>query len=583
MPTESLGQILLQHSKLTADQLDSALRIQQTRRPRPELGQILLENNLINPNQLGQALAQQWHIPFISNISRNQIDPKLLKRFSLDFLKKNCMLPILVENNQIAVALANPLNVTAYDSIMNVLDQHCPRIICPAAEIEKAISRHYYQAASKQNTKNSMFHKQKSEMTNLNPPQTKQEDLLNIAHQAPTVKIVNTILFQAVNSRASDIHIEPYDNEVKVRFRIDGVLHDMFTPPPHQVAAVISRLKIMAHLNIAERRLPQDGQARIKIGEKELDVRVSTIPISGGERVVLRLLDKGGAELSLEQLGFAPDIKECFHNLIQTPHGIFLITGPTGSGKTTSLYCAINELNNQERNILTVEDPIEYQIPGVGQMQVKPKINLTFANCLRHILRQDPDVIMIGEIRDTETAEIAIHASLTGHLVFSTLHTNDSASAITRLTDMGIEPFLISSSLMAVMAQRLVRTICPKCKTACQIEDKLDHLDNGKNISLQTMGPFYMGTGCSHCHETGYFGRTGIFELLVIDDEIKELINKQSAAYTIKNSALKNGMLALRNDGLRQAQLGITTIEEVLRVTQDSNRMDTRKSEHAHI
>jgi len=583
MPTESLGQIFLQQTELTADQLDSALRIQQTRRPRPGLGQILLENNLINPNQLGQALAQQWNIPFISKISRNQIKPELLGRFSLNFLKNNCMLPILDKNSQLAIALADPLNVTAYDSIMNVLGQHCPRIVCSAAEIEKAISRHYYQAASKQNSKGPMAHKQNSETTTLNPSQIKQEDLLNIAHQAPTVKLVNTILFQAVNSRASDIHIEPYENEVKVRFRIYGVLHDMFTPPPHQITAVISRLKIMAHLNIAERRLPQDGQARIKIGDKELDIRVSTIPTSGGERVVLRLLDKGGAELSLEQLGFAPDIKECFHNLIQTPHGIFLITGPTGSGKTTSLYCAINELNNQERNILTVEDPIEYQLPGVGQMQVKPKISLTFASCLRHILRQDPDVIMIGEIRDTETAEIAIHASLTGHLVFSTLHTNDSASAISRLTDMGIEPFLISSSLMAVMAQRLVRKICPQCKTACQIEDKLDRLGNGQNMSPLTMGPFYMGSGCSHCHETGYFGRTGIFELLIIDDEIKELINKQSAAHTIKKTALEKGMLSLRNDGLRQAQIGNTTLEEILRVTQDSNRMDTRKSEHALI
>ncbi|KPK76924.1 MAG: hypothetical protein AMJ79_04960 [Phycisphaerae bacterium SM23_30] len=581
MQTESLGQILLNQTNLTAEQLDWALRLQQTRRPRISLGKILLENDLISPDQLGRALAQQWNIPFMEKIAPERIKPELLTRLPLDFLKKQRMLPIIDNEGQITVALADPLNVTAYDSVMNVLGRFCPRVLAPSSEIEKAVSRCYYQTTHKQDTDKAKHEKIPTPFHHPNLAQTKREDLLNIAHQAPIVKLVNTILFQAVSSRASDIHIEPYENEVKVRYRIDGVLHDVFTPPQHQITAVISRLKIMANLNIAERRLPQDGQSRIKIGEKELDMRVSTIPTSGGERVVLRLLDKGGPGLSLEQLGFARDIKDHFQQLIQTPHGIFLLTGPTGSGKTTTLYCAITELNNHERNILTVEDPIEYQLPGVGQMQVKPKINLTFANCLRHILRQDPDVIMIGEIRDIETAQIAIHASLTGHLVFSTLHTNDSASAVTRLIDMSIEPYLISSSLMAIMAQRLVRVICPQCKIACRIEDNLDDLINDKKSSTLRQTQFYTGRGCSHCLETGYFGRTGIFELLIVEENIKELINKQAAAHTIKKAALENGMRTLRDDGLRQAQAGITTLQDVLRVTQDSQRTNSRINEHA--
>ncbi len=570
MQTESLGQILLNQTDLTAEQLDWALRLQQTRRPRLSLGQILLENNLINPDQLGRALAQQWNIPFIEKIPSDRIKSELLTRLPLDFLKKQRLLPITDNDGRIAIALADPLNVTAYDSVMNVIGRFCPRVLSPAPEIEKAISRCYYQTTPKRPDKNNKLEKSADNTHSLNPAQNKREDLLNIAHQAPIVKLVNTILFQAVNSRASDIHIEPYENEVKVRFRIDGVLHDVFKPPQHQIAAVISRLKIMANLNIAERRLPQDGQSRIKIGQNQLDMRVSTIPTSGGERVVLRLLDKGGPGLSVEQLGFAPDIRDRFNQLIQTPHGIILLTGPTGSGKTTTLYCA-------------VEDPIEYQLPGVGQMQVKPKINLTFANCLRHILRQDPDVIMIGEIRDVETAEIAIHASLTGHLVFSTLHTNDSASAVTRLIDMGIEPYLISSSLMAIMAQRLVRVICPQCKTACRIEDNLNSfIDEQKNPTVR-QEQFYTGRGCSHCLETGYLGRTGIFELLVVDENIKELINKQAPAHTIKNAALENNMHTLRDDGLRQARAGFTTLEEVLRVTQESHRTDSRITEHAAL
>ncbi|MCK4628877.1 MAG: Flp pilus assembly complex ATPase component TadA, partial [Sedimentisphaerales bacterium] len=399
MQTESIGQILLRDTELTAEQLDSALRLQQTRRPRPELGRILIEKGFITSNQLSKALARQWDLPFMDTISPGRLKVDLIRDLPLEFLKKQCVLPVLDQQGRVHIALADPLNVEAYDAVLNRLGRYCPRLVCPASEIEQAVSRCYYQNFNRNNTDSHTDADKVQTKPNQNKnimAQSPREDLLDIAQSknAPVIKMVNTILFQAVNHRASDIHIEPYENEVKVRFRIDGVLHDVFTPPGEQVTALISRLKIMANLNIAERRLPQDGQSRIKIGEQEMDVRVSIIPTAGGERVVLRLLDKGGSGLTIEQTGFDPEIKHRFQNLINSPHGIILLTGPTGSGKTTTLYCAINELNTHERNILTVEDPIEYQLPGIGQMQVKPKINLTFANCLRHILRQDPDVIM---------------------------------------------------------------------------------------------------------------------------------------------------------------------------------------------
>jgi len=526
-------------------------------------------------------------IQYLETILPEQLNPELVRKLPLEFLKKQCAIPLLLENGQVAVALAEPLNIEAYDAILSVLAQPCSRVICPASEIEKAISRCYYQSSgigkgtpfcdllqngspSESENPNAQDLLQYDNGVNSTFVQTHAEDLLNIANKAPVIKLVNKIFFQAVHSRASDIHVEPYENEARIRFRIDGVLHDVFTLPKQQIAALVSRLKIMANLNIAERRLPQDGQSRIKIAQNLVDIRVSVIPTLGGERVVLRLLDKGCGGLALNEIGFYPEVLNHFRNLIGIPHGIILLTGPTGSGKTTTLYAAINELNCEERNILTVEDPIEYQLPGVGQMQIKPKINLTFANCLRHILRQDPDVIMIGEIRDVETAEIAIQASLTGHLVLSTLHTNDSASAITRLIDMGIEPYLISSSVVAVMAQRLLRLICPECKKACTPEEEIasQWRENEKRSAIR--GQFYRGFGCENCLETGYLGRTGIFELLIIDDDIKDLIIKRSGSYIIKEAAVEKGMSTLREDGLQKALAGETTLEEVCRVTQDS-------------
>ncbi|MHC4354369.1 MAG: type II secretion system ATPase GspE, partial [Planctomycetota bacterium] len=470
-------------------------------------------------------------------------------------------------------ALADPFNVEAYDAIATVLGRPCSRVTCSATEIEQSIGRCYYQndaigsVADDLALEESLNGEDDHDVHHSGGPMA--EDLLNIANKAPVIKLVNKIFFQAVHSRASDIHIEPYEDEARVRFRIDGVLHDISSLPKSQVAALVSRLKIMANLNIAERRLPQDGQSRIKIGENLMDIRVSVVPTSGGERVVLRLLDKGSGELGLNDIGFGPEVLERLRELIRLAHGIVLLTGPTGSGKTTTLYAAMTELNSEERNILTVEDPIEYQLPGVGQMQVKPKIDLTFASCLRHILRQDPDVIMIGEIRDVETAEIAIQASLTGHLVLSTLHTNDSASAVTRLIDMGIEPYLISSSVVAVIAQRLLRVICPQCKQPYTPSGQVVSLWGESGGSATIGGQLYKGAGCENCLDTGYLGRTGISELLTIDDEIKELISKRRGSHIIKEAAVQKGMATLREDGLRKALAGETTLEEVCRVTQD--------------
>ncbi|MBN1803778.1 MAG: type II secretion system ATPase GspE [Sedimentisphaerales bacterium] len=522
---------------------------------------------------------------YLETILPEHLNPELVRKLPLEFLKNQCAVPIVLEGGRVAIALADALNIEAYDAILNILTgtretikelwkpgQQCARITCPACEIEKAISSCYYNQSAFVNNDNP------DEQANVNQDvdsgknsiQTHAEDLLNIANKAPIVKLVNNILFQAVHSRASDIHIEPYENEARVRFRIDGVLRNILTLQNQQIPALLSRLKIMANLNIAERRLPQDGQSRIKIGNNLVDIRVSVIPTLGGERVMLRLLDKSRGRLGLEQVGFSMEMLEYFRKLINLPHGIILLTGPTGSGKTTTLYAALNELNCQQRNILTVEDPIEYQLPGIGQMQVKPKINLTFASCFRHILRQDPDVIMIGEIRDLETAEIAIQASLTGHLVLSTLHTNDSASAITRLIDMGIEPYLISSSVVAVMAQRLIRVICPNCKTLCGPQDQMLSLLNEKDKTSLADRQLYKGCGCESCIQTGYTGRTGILELLVIDDDIKELTTKRADSHVIKQVAVEKGMSTLREDGLRKALAGQTTLDEVYRVTQDS-------------
>ncbi len=524
---------------------------------------------------MNQGLIERTENRPLHQIRPEQLSSELMRRLPLEFLKRQRAIPILLEKGEPAVALADPLNLEAYDAIVGILGRPCRRIVCEASQIDQAISRCYYLSPGEEENyftpdppeSETQEHPQTTDVSST--VQTRAEDLLSIADKAPAIKLVNKILFHAVHSRASDIHIEPYEQEVKIRFRVDGVLRNILTLPKIQVGPVLSRLKIMANLNIAEHRLPQDGQSRVSIGDEVVDIRVSVIPTAGGERVVLRLLDKGRGELKLEEIGFGPDLLKTFRSLIAIPHGIILITGPTGSGKTTTLYGGLNELNCQERNILTVEDPVEYQLPGIGQMQVHPKIDLTFANCLRHILRQDPDIIMIGEIRDRETAEIAIQASLTGHLVLSTLHTNDAASAFTRLIDMGIEPYLISSTVVAVMAQRLVRVICPSCRAPYDPQSGIVSWSELQTVAKGFI-KLHKGAGCEKCLESGYLGRTGIFEMLLVEDRIRDLIVRRQGSHIIKQAAIEQGMATLRQDGLRRALAGVTTLEEVVRVTQDT-------------
>ena len=394
------------------------------------------------------------------------------------------------------------------------------------------------------------------------------EDLLDVSDEAPVIKLVNLILFQAVKERASDIHIEPFQKELKVRYRIDGILYQRFDPPKKYQSAIVSRLKVMAKLDIAEKRLPQDGRIPIKIAEKDIDIRVSIIPTTFGERVVLRLLDKSSVLLGLEDIGLTPDQLEILDDLIHRANGILLVTGPTGSGKTTTLYGALSRINSPDKNIITIEDPVEYQLWGIGQIQVNPKIGLTFAHGLRSVLRHDPDVILVGEIRDVETAEIAIQSALTGHLVFSTLHTNDAASAVTRLVDMGIEPFLVASVVRAIVAQRLIRVICPECK-----EEYVPEAEalRGEGLAMSELEgkTLYRGRGCPACSETGYRGRTGIYEILLVSEGIRQLIMKKADSTTIGRKAVEEGMRTLREDGARKVIAGVTTLEEVVRVTQE--------------
>jgi len=398
-------------------------------------------------------------------------------------------------------------------------------------------------------------------------------DLLDETSDAPIIKLVNLLVAGAIKDRASDIHVEPYSGNLKIRYRIDGILYDILSLPRRIQSPLTSRIKIMAKLNIAEKRLPQDGRIEIKIADRLIDIRVSVIPTAFGERVVLRLLDKSANILMLSDLGMHDERIKLLSRLIKSPYGIILVTGPTGSGKTTSLYAALSTINQPEINIITIEDPIEYQMDGVGQIQVNPKIDLTFAAGLRSIVRQDPDVILIGEIRDRETAEIAIQSSLTGHLVFSTLHTNDAASAVTRLIDMGIEPFLVTSSVIAIIAQRLVRVLCPHCKEIYK-PDKESLTNLGLDKSVLENNTFYRKKGCNLCMQTGFRGRTAIFEIMIVDDEIKRLILKTSDANQINELAIKQGMITLQKNGIDKALNGITTTEEVLRVTRSLNRKE---------
>ena len=482
----------------------------------------------------------------------------------IQYFKRMGLVPLFEEQGVLTVAINDPANFQAADDLARRFGFKGIRmVLSPLGEIHSAINALFDQTsdeAEKMVQDLESYQSDDQVFTELEDLQ----DLMDVTNEAPIIRLVNVVLTQALRRQASDIHIEPYEKEIKVRFRIDGILYEIFSLPKRFQAHIVSRLKVMANLDIAEKRLPQDGRIKIKVANKTVDIRISVIPMAFGERIVLRLLDKSISILGLAEMGMAQKRLEIFEKLINKNTGILLVTGPTGSGKTTTLYAALNRINSMEKNIITIEDPVEYELKGVGQIQVNPKTELTFARGLRSVLRHDPDIIMVGEIRDLETVEIAIQASLTGHLVFSTLHTNDATGALTRLVDMGVEPFLIASSLLAVLAQRLVRRICPDCKEPFHPEEA-----TLEELGLPKDQVFYHGRGCEACMQSGYRGRSGIFELLVMDNDTRHLLTSGADSVKMKDMAVRNGMATLFEDGLLKVKTGLTTLNEVLRVTQE--------------
>jgi len=557
-----IGEILAEACGLSEKAIASALRIQEKKGG--AIGEILLQQKAISELDLLRALSIQFDLPLLSGIQTEDMSTNFTEKVPIQFLKKFKMVPLVIPDGT-SIAVNDPLAFQPLDDLRLVLEWNGAKtVLAPHSAILSAINFAYDMSQDSAEQVIQDMHEEDSDMILSEIEET--GDLLDDTSDAPIIKLVNLILSQAIKARASDIHIEPYQDKLKARYRVDGILYDMLTPPKHIQSTLVSRIKIMAKMDIAEKRLPQDGRIEIRIADKNVDIRVSTIPTAFGERVVLRLLDKSSVLLKLSDLGMPEKKLELIDKLIRMPHGIILVTGPTGSGKTTTLYAALSTINNPDINIITIEDPIEYQIEGIGQIQVNPKIGLNFADGLRSIVRQDPDVILVGEIRDLETAEIAIRSALTGHTVFSTLHTNDSASSITRLIDMGIEPFLVSSSVNAILAQRLVRVICDDCKEG-YTPDEESLRSIGITPDMFAGNQIYRGKGCPTCLNTGYKGRTGIFELMILNDKIKNLILKTLDANAIKELAVAQGMASLRMDGVQKVLSGVTTIEELFRVT----------------
>ncbi len=557
-----IGDILIEQGLITSQQLKEALEMQKNGNKK-RLGEIFVETGAISREELYGVLQYVYETEYV-DLSNYVIDPEVISLISEKAALRFKLIPISKNDDELIIAMANPLDVYAIDFVRDHTKiKKIKSLLASEEDVLNAITNYYelgeYDDIIEKLGTEIVFKEEEEEEDS--------KKLEAISKEAPIIQLVNMLIVQGVKDRASDIHIEPNEKGLLIRFRIDGMLHDIRTLPNTIKSAVISRIKILAKMDIAERRLPQDGRFQVKFGTREVDLRVSTIPTVLGEKVVLRLLDKSKGLIKLEQLGFIPEQLEEFKSIISKSYGIILLTGPTGSGKTTTLYAALNEVNSKDKNIITVEDPVEYKLDRINQIQIKPKINLTFANTLRSILRQDPDIIMVGEIRDSETAQIAVQAALTGHLVFSTLHTNDAASALTRLIDMDIETFLISSSVIGVIAQRLVRVICEKCKEEYtpgkNVLSGLNIKDDSNNDGKIKL---YRGTGCSFCKNTGYYGRTSIYELIVLDEEIRALIISKASSNIIKDAAIKKGMKTLKDSGLEKVMQGITTIEEVLRV-----------------
>jgi type II secretion system protein E len=549
-----IGEILVSLGYITEEALHKALELQEKEPDKRRLGEILAEMAL-REEELVQALSIQFNIPVLS---KDDLPDKLpLDRLSQEFLKENLILPLRIEDNQLSVAVADPTNIEPLEAIEATFGYDVKPYLTHKSVIISHLNKLF--ASREAMMKKALDDIQ--EDISVEESKVEVDTLTGLAQEKGIVQLVNLLIENAVRDRASDIHIEPEEDILRVRYRIDGVLYDKEVIPVNMTPAVTSRIKLLATMNIAERRLPQDGRIRGKYAGKEIDIRVSTIPTVHGESIVMRVLDRGSVFIGLEDIGFDEILLKHYIELIHRPYGMILITGPTGSGKSTTLYASLDRINSPDKKIITIEEPVEYVMKGINQINVQPKIGLTFANGLRHIVRQDPDIIMVGEIRDLETAGIAIHAALTGHLIFSTLHTNDAPGAITRLMDMGVENYLVSSTLIGVMAQRLVRRVC----THCKVED----LKN-KEIALEfnISNTLYRGEGCEQCSYTGYLGRIAIFELLIINDEIREMIMEKATTRELRQKAIEQGMRTLREDGLEKVKQGITTIDEVLRVTQ---------------
>jgi len=561
---QSLDELLVARGLVDAEGLSRAREAQGERGG--SLAEALTAQGLVGQGALLQVLSEAFGLPVAPEIKPAEIPEEVVRPVPIQFAKRHRVLPLGEEGGKVLVAVADPEDLAVLHDLRVLLGRPVAPCLAPAEQILQAINRVYELGSDRAG--DLMEGLSDVGLDALAHELEEPKDLLDASDEAPIIRLVNGVLFQAVKDRASDVHVEAFERELQIRYRIDGVLYPVLTPPKNLQAAITSRIKVMAGLDIAEKRLPQDGRIRIKIAGKDIDIRVSVLPTAHGERVVLRLLDKSAVLLDLEELGLGGERLEAFKKLITRPYGILLVTGPTGSGKTTTLYGALSRINSEDINIITVEDPIEYQLRGIGQIHVNPKIDLTFAAGLRSILRQDPDVIMVGEIRDGETAEIAIQASLTGHLVFSTLHTNDAAGAVTRLVDMGIEPFLVSSSVLAILAQRLVRVLCTACREA-YLPPPEGLAELGLKTSDLPEGHLYRAKGCPQCMQTGYRGRTGIYELLPVDEGIRALIMKGGDSATIKDEARRRGMLTLRDDGTRKLLRGVTSAEEVLRVTQE--------------
>jgi general secretion pathway protein E len=524
----------------------------------------LIESHAIDERELCQVMSEVLGVPFVP-FDQFPKEPLFLSGLSASFMRQGPFLPVEMSEGQLTVITHDPLDFYTFDAIRMATGLKVKPLIGMETEIAEALQQLY-------GVGETTMEKIIEDIDNIPEYQADAEEdidhLRDLASEAPVIRLVNLIITKAIDLKASDIHFEPFETQFRIRYRVDGVLHDAEAPPKRLQSAIISRVKIMAKMNIAERRLPQDGRIMVKVKGKEIDFRVSTVPTIHGESVVLRILDKTSIVLDIEKLGFPHDILTDFDQCIQNPHGILLVTGPTGSGKTTTLYCALEKINSPDKKIVTVEDPVEYQLKGVNQIQVKPAIGLTFANSLRSIVRQDPDVILIGEIRDAETAEIAIHSALTGHLVFSTLHTNDAASAITRLIDMGIEDYLLTSTLIGILAQRLVRVTCPSCQEEFTCDDALLK-QLGVPPEEASRVKMVKPRGCAECGFTGYRGRTGIFEFLRVTDEIRALILQRKDSQVLKELARQRGMRTLRQDGWLRVKEGVTTVQELLRVTQE--------------